>query len=114
MPTTSKEYMAEYTAKSFHNYSSRRYTGRKGHYKKKGQMWLDISREEYQELLLTRTTCDCCNDFLPEYKDRCLDHDHTTGEFRGVLCNECNLAEGYLQSDPKRVAALLAYVNNNL
>ena len=25
---------------------------------------------------------------------RCLDHDHTTGLFRNVLCNRCNLSRG--------------------
>lgn len=28
-----------------------------------------------------------------------LDHDHQTGEFRGPLCNRCNLALGAIQDD---------------
>ena len=25
---------------------------------------------------------------------RCMDHDHNTGEFRGVICHACNITEG--------------------
>jgi hypothetical protein len=47
-----------------------------------------------------------------------VDHDHsccpgkkTCGNcIRGALCNNCNAAEGYLNSNPERVASLLAYV----
>lgn len=41
-----------------------------------------------------------------------LDHDHDTGEIRGVLCQRCNLALGHLKDDPKRIAGLLNYLNS--
>lgn len=37
----------------------------------------------------------------------CIDHDHRTGKFRGLLCDACNRAIGMLQDSPTvlRVAA---------
>ena len=38
-----------------------------------------------------------------------VDHDHTTGKVRALLCQECNTALGSLHDDPTRIRALLAY-----
>lgn len=38
-----------------------------------------------------------------------LDHDHVSGEMRGVLCRDCNLALGYLQDSPEMITGLLRY-----
>lgn len=39
-----------------------------------------------------------------------LDHDAITGQVRGVLCNNCNVALGMLGDNPDRIQGLLAYV----
>ena len=39
-----------------------------------------------------------------------VDHDHTTGVVRGLLCNPCNTALGNVREDPLIVHALLAYL----
>ncbi len=39
-----------------------------------------------------------------------LDHDHTTGAFRGWLCNRCNLALGHLGDNIKGLERALAYL----
>lgn len=36
--------------------------------------------------------CEICG----SYKKLCIDHDHDTGLFRGVLCWKCNIAIGHL------------------
>jgi hypothetical protein len=38
-----------------------------------------------------------------------VDHDHVTGQVRGLLCANCNAALGLLRDEPQRIEALLAY-----
>ena len=37
--------------------------------------------------------CNCCLDLCNKSK-KCLDHCHTTGEFRNILCHSCNVKRG--------------------
>jgi len=39
-----------------------------------------------------------------------LDHDHTTGAFRGWLCPMCNIVLGCAKDDPLRLEALADYL----
>ena len=39
-----------------------------------------------------------------------IDHDHETGELRGLLCSPCNNAIGLLGDDPERIRAAANYV----
>ena len=43
----------------------------------------------------------------------CLDHNHTTGTLRGVLCSDCNVAIGLLGYDPARISAAAQYVQDH-
>lgn len=43
----------------------------------------------------------------------CVDHCHTTGRIRGVLCRDCNLALGQLKEDPNRIEALALYARKH-
>jgi Fe-S oxidoreductase len=40
----------------------------------------------------------------------CVDHDHHTGEVRGLLCTTCNSAIGMLQDDPAIVQRAAEYL----
>ena len=40
----------------------------------------------------------------------CVDHKHSTGMVRGVLCQPSNQALGYLQDDPIRIMAMFDYL----
>jgi hypothetical protein len=68
-----------------------------------------ISPAEYDALLAKQGgACAICR---KRPKGRlCVDHCHVTGMIRGLLCNECNGALGYLKDDQASLVAALAYL----
>ncbi|WP_368859394.1 endonuclease domain-containing protein [Arthrobacter humicola] len=56
----------------------------------------------------------CCAEFCDGWsggiKLLCIDHDHGTGEARGLLCQRCNVALGNMGDDPERVRNLARYL----
>ena len=60
-----------------------------------------VISDDYNKLYniyINTTNCEECNIELVEgmygKNKKCLDHDHTTGQFRNVLCNTCNIRRG--------------------
>jgi len=47
-------------------------------------------------------------------RSACVDHDHATNKVRGLLCNPCNLAIGYLKDSPANADALAAYLRKHV
>lgn len=73
-----------------------------------------IGPDEYDAMFeQQRGLCAVCGEPPDETNTRahwggklCVDHDHDTGQVRGLLCNDCNLAVGYGKSpDNLRAAA---------
>lgn len=54
--------------------------------------------------------CEACRIPFSGYHGSCVDHDHKTGVFRGWLCNDCNLALGYLKDSKERIIQLRQYL----
>lgn len=54
--------------------------------------------------------CICCNDAGPLV----VDHDHATGNFRGMICSSCNLGLGHFNDDPARLAAAICYLKEGM
>jgi hypothetical protein len=46
-------------------------------------------------------------------KKLCMDHSHAAAEFRGWLCNDCNLALGYVKENPAILRALADYLEKS-
>lgn len=71
-----------------------------------------ISLEQYQELLDAQDgVCAICK--LPPQGQRkflAVDHDHETGEIRGLLCTTCNVGLGALRDSTELVRSALAYL----
>lgn len=42
----------------------------------------------------------------------CIDHDHTTGKFRGLLCGHCNKGLGYYRDNVESLREAIRYLNN--
>jgi len=54
-----------------------------------------IAKEEEIEALYSKyiytTLCDLCQKEFKSSKDRQMEHNHETGEFRNIVCQRCNL-----------------------
>lgn len=69
-----------------------------------------VTRAEYDELLERQGgVCAICG-APPNRKKLGVDHDHETGEIRGLLCPGCNRAIGMLKEDPKIMQKAIDYV----
>lgn len=60
--------------------------------------------------------CAICETHIDEAKVHnntfCVDHNHKTGEVRGLLCNFCNTALGKMQDNPKLLRAAADYLED--
>lgn len=81
-----------------------------------------ITRDKYEALLVQQNyECAICGTTDPGGNvgqvgpQFAVDHDHKTGELRGLLCRSCNVGIGNLGDDPERllnaVTYLLSYQN---
>lgn len=75
-----------------------------------------ITKEQFAKLLeLQGGRCPVCIVALRRGTKNGLhvDHDHSTGVVRGLLCGRCNIALGYLKDDPRRARAAAEYLENH-
>lgn len=74
-----------------------------------------LSPEQYQLLTeVQNNLCAIC--FRPpigNVKVLSVDHDHKTGKVRGLLCQPCNRALGFLREDIEIITRLLEYVKKH-
>lgn len=70
----------------------------------------NITEGEFKEQLARQNYhCYGCQCSLDIYSAR-IDHDHTTGKVRGLLCNNCNWALGHLKDKRETLYRLSAYL----
>lgn len=75
-----------------------------------------ITPEEHQTMLDKQGgVCAICKAPPPDDRHYGLfvDHDHETGEVRGLLCLHCNTALGMANDDPSRLRELIAYLERH-
>lgn len=69
-----------------------------------------IDLEGYQDLLDSQGgQCAICGT-PPAGQPLQVDHDHDTGEVRGLLCRNCNLGLGHFQDELSRLRSASAYL----
>jgi len=61
--------------------------------------------EDYDSKMATSTVCECCGD----NRKLSYDHCHDSMDFRGVLCNTCNLGIGKLGDTKEGILRALRY-----
>jgi len=54
--------------------------------------------------------CAICEKSFIKISDAYIDHCHTTSKIRGLLCNKCNSALGFLGDDPNLTARATKYL----
>lgn len=71
-----------------------------------------ITPECYYEMFeKQKGLCACCGQSHESFKRGFhVDHDHTTGQVRGLLCTECNPGIGYFQESTERLEMAIAYL----
>ena len=70
-----------------------------------------LTEERYHELMESQEgRCAICG-MKPEGR-LAVDHDHATGQVRGLLCQSCNVAPGFLRDDPNRLKTAIASLEN--
>ena len=70
-----------------------------------------LSIEEY-EVKLKEQDCVCaiCKQPSSDLKSLAVDHDHTNGKIRGLLCSKCNLGIGNLEDNPEHLINAKRYI----
>jgi len=73
-----------------------------------------LTHESFLQILAGQgDRCAVCQTAKPAGIGWCVDHDHVTGQVRGILCDACNKGIGFLQDDPDVLAAARQYVNQH-
>jgi len=70
-----------------------------------------LSVEAYDALYEEQKgACAICSQPFKSTRDCNVDHDHVTGEVRGLLCHDCNTGIGSLGDDIQRLELAIAYL----
>lgn len=83
-----------------------------GYYREKSlRVKYGLSLEKWNKLFkLQNESCAICGKKKSGGKGWVVDHNHTTGLVRGILCNVCNRGIGYLQDSPSILRSAADYL----
>jgi hypothetical protein len=70
-----------------------------------------LTKEQYIDL---KTKCNnACSICGNKERKLCVDHNHTTGKVRGLLCKSCNSGLGIFKDSPEVLKVAIKYLENN-
>ena len=73
-----------------------------------------LTLEQYDAMLAAQDgVCAICGEPRPEDRTLHVDHDHDTGEIRGLLCFKCNNALGDFNDDHDLFQRAAAYLDRD-
>lgn len=85
--------------------------------KRKFGITLDIFNEMLEQ---QDNKCAICSKMIKSRENRshmknvaCVDHNHTTGKVRQLLCNECNWALGLVEENINTMKGMIAYIEKH-
>lgn len=72
----------------------------------------DMSEEEYASMASAQNNlCRICKSPERSARRLAIDHCHTSGKIRGLLCNPCNRGIGLLKDSPEIIRAAAVYLD---
>lgn len=94
--------------------SARRYKqsakGKAAEHKSRLKRLYGMTVEQHAALMAQQhNRCACCGDGL--LSKHHIDHDHTTGKVRGILCPHCNVGLGSFHDSQDRLQKAIAYLD---
>ena len=78
--------------------------------------YYNITTEEYNEMLKTQNyKCSICSITIDKSGPNglCVDHDHTTGKIRELLCSHCNTSLGMMKEDVGLLEKMILYIKKH-
>lgn len=73
-----------------------------------------LTQQDYVNMLTACASgCMICGTHMADARI-CVDHDHNTGQVRGLLCYKCNAAIGMLRDSPTIIRQALTYLETPL
>jgi hypothetical protein len=96
--------------KGAEHWESHRKTYRNGYYKRT----YGITLKEFEDILESQnSSCAICNEGLDinlDSRKAHMDHNHTTGALRGILCARCNQGIGSFCEDKTKLKSAIEYL----
>jgi hypothetical protein len=74
----------------------------------------DMSLDEFETLVTKQNgVCAICRRVNKSGKRLSVDHNHSTGKVRGLLCVTCNFALGYMLDNPALLRSAADYLEEH-
>ena len=107
-----KKCLNAHNLKKYHNESKEQRERRKllnshAHMKRK----YGLTTEQFSAMITEQDNrCKICT---CEMEDPQIDHNHSTGKIRGLLCKPCNMSLGLLKEDINSLYNMISYINDD-
>jgi len=79
------------------------------------RLYFNLSVEDYENMYRAQNgACAVCRGQSTDGRRLAVDHCHSTGKVRGLLCYRCNIGIGYLKDSPERLRDAAAYLEGQI